>query len=145
MNTNWELDLKFDMFYKNMFILLSETGLHERCLFKSWRSCCKKSSVKDDLTGAPSLEQDCLAASAAGGYGKPLGRRVLLDPTSITRLTTGQTVKQKTYLHINTISARNSWNIYWKISACECRFMVWSVYLCNGKLVIKGVVVNTKL
>ncbi len=108
MNTNSELDLKFDMFYKNMFILLSETGpcsvngLHERCLFKSWRSCCKKSSVKDDLTGAPSLEQDCLAAPAAGGYGKLLGRRVLLDPTSITRLTTGQTVKQKTHLHINT-------------------------------------------
>ncbi len=88
------------MFYKNMFILLSETGLHERCLFKSWRSCCKKSSVKDDLTGAPSLEQDCLAAPAAGGYGKPLGRRVLLDPTSITRLTTGQTVKQKKHIYI---------------------------------------------
>lgn len=94
--------------YSEGLILLSETGscsvngLHERCLFKSWGSSCKNSSVKDDLTGAPSLEQDCLAAPAAGGYGKPLGRRVLLDPTSITRLTTGQTVKQRTYLHINT-------------------------------------------
>lgn len=71
-------------------------------MFKSWHSCCtyKNSSVKDDLAGAPSLELDRLAAPVVGGYGKPSGRLSLLDPASITRPTTGQTVERRKYLHI---------------------------------------------
>lgn len=71
-------------------------------MFKSWRSCCtyKNSSVKDDLAGAPSLELDRLAAPVVGGYGKPSKRPSLLDPASITRPTTGQTVERRKYLHI---------------------------------------------
>lgn len=53
--------------------------------------------MKDDLAAAPSLELDCLAAPAVGGYGKPSGRLALLDPASITRPTTGQTVEKRTY------------------------------------------------
>jgi len=71
-------------------------------VFKSWRSCCtyKNPSVKDDQARAPSLELDCLAVPVVGGYGKPSGRLSLLDPASITRLTTGQTVEKRKYLHI---------------------------------------------